>query len=116
LFGGTVGKDTVSRTWRKVKSDWDAWNTRALAEEPIARLILDGHRSSRPARRQTCSSAFQNPSAPSATASSGPIVSPRRLRSRSISFPDCVLSRTPPARPANSFLPSGAAPAMTNRP
>ncbi len=23
LFGGTVGKDTVSRTWRKVKSDWD---------------------------------------------------------------------------------------------
>ena len=27
LFGGTVGKDTVSRTWRKVKSDWDGWNT-----------------------------------------------------------------------------------------
>jgi hypothetical protein len=24
LFGGTVGKDTVSRTWRKVKGDWDA--------------------------------------------------------------------------------------------
>ena len=24
LFGGTIGKDTVSRTWRKVKSDWDA--------------------------------------------------------------------------------------------
>jgi putative transposase len=22
LVGGTVGKDTVSRTWRKVKSDW----------------------------------------------------------------------------------------------
>jgi len=42
LFGGTVGKDTVSRTWRKVKSDWDAWNARALAEEPIVRLILDG--------------------------------------------------------------------------
>jgi transposase-like protein len=42
LFGGTVGKDTVSRTWRKVKSDWDAWNTRSLAEEPIVRLILDG--------------------------------------------------------------------------
>jgi hypothetical protein len=42
LFGGTVGKDTVSRTWRKVKSDWDAWNTRSLAGEPIARLILDG--------------------------------------------------------------------------
>jgi transposase-like protein len=42
LFGGAVGKDTVSRVWRKVKSDWDAWNTRALAEEPIVRLILDG--------------------------------------------------------------------------
>src|SRR5450830_278841 len=42
LFGGAVGKDTVSRTWRRVKSDWDAWNTRSLAEEPIVRLILDG--------------------------------------------------------------------------
>jgi transposase-like protein len=42
LFGGTVGKDTVSRTWRKVKSDWDAWNSRLLAEEPIVRLMLIG--------------------------------------------------------------------------
>jgi putative transposase len=42
LFGGKVGKDTVSRVWRKVKSDWDAWNARSLAEEPIVRLILDG--------------------------------------------------------------------------
>jgi transposase-like protein len=42
LFGGAVGKDTVSRTWRKVKSDWDAWNARALSDEPIVRLILDG--------------------------------------------------------------------------
>jgi putative transposase len=42
LFGGAVGKDTVSRTWRKVKNDWEAWNTRSLAEEPIVRLILDG--------------------------------------------------------------------------
>ena len=42
LFGGTVGKDTVSRTWRKGKSDWDAWNSRSLAGEPIVRLILDG--------------------------------------------------------------------------
>src|SRR5437899_956800 len=41
LFGGTVGKDTVSRTWRKVKSDWDAWNARSLAEEPIRRLMID---------------------------------------------------------------------------
>jgi putative transposase len=42
LFGGAVRKDTVSRTWRKVKSDWDAWNARSLADEPIVRLILDG--------------------------------------------------------------------------
>ena len=42
LFNGAVGKDTVSRVWRKVKSDWDAWNARSLAEEPIVRLILDG--------------------------------------------------------------------------
>jgi putative transposase len=28
--------------WRKVKGDWDAWNARSLAEEPIIRLILDG--------------------------------------------------------------------------
>jgi transposase-like protein len=42
LFGGAVGKDTVSRVWRKVKSDWDGWNARSLADEPIVRLILDG--------------------------------------------------------------------------
>jgi putative transposase len=42
LFEGAVGKDTVSRVWRKVKSDWDAWNARSLAEEPIVRLVLDG--------------------------------------------------------------------------
>ena len=42
LFGGAVGKDTVSRVWRKVKSDWEAWNSRSLADEPIVRLILDG--------------------------------------------------------------------------
>jgi transposase-like protein len=42
LFGGAVGKDTVSRVWRKVKSDWDAWNARSLADEAIVRLILDG--------------------------------------------------------------------------
>jgi putative transposase len=42
VFGGEVGKDTVSRVWRQVKSDWDAWNSRSLADEPIVRLILDG--------------------------------------------------------------------------
>src|ERR1700757_2694231 len=42
VFGGAVSKDTVSRVWRKVKGDWDVWNARSLAEEPIIRLILDG--------------------------------------------------------------------------
>ncbi|MER8773061.1 IS256 family transposase [Mesorhizobium sp. M0960] len=42
LFGGAIGKDVVSRTWRKVKTDWDAWNARSLADEPIVHLILDG--------------------------------------------------------------------------
>jgi putative transposase len=42
LFRGAVGKDTVSRVWRKVESDWKAWNARSLADEPIVRLILDG--------------------------------------------------------------------------
>jgi transposase-like protein len=28
VFGGAVSKDTVSRVWRKVKGDWDAWNAR----------------------------------------------------------------------------------------
>ena len=41
VFAG-VGKDVVSRVWRKTKGDWDAWNARSLAEEPIVRLILDG--------------------------------------------------------------------------
>lgn len=42
LFHGAVSKDIVSRVWRKIKSDWDAWNARSLANEPIVRLILDG--------------------------------------------------------------------------
>jgi putative transposase len=42
LFEGAVSKDVVSRTWRKVKVDWDAWCARGLAEEDIVRLILDG--------------------------------------------------------------------------
>lgn len=42
LFGGAVGKDVVSRVWRKVQGDWQAWNTRSLVGEPIIRLILDG--------------------------------------------------------------------------
>jgi putative transposase len=42
LFKGAVSKDVVSRAWRKVKGDWDAWCARSLADEDIVRLILDG--------------------------------------------------------------------------
>jgi putative transposase len=42
LFQGAVGKDVVTRAWRKVKVDWDAWCARSLADEDIVRLILDG--------------------------------------------------------------------------
>lgn len=42
LFGGAVSKDTVSRAWRNVQTDFAAWNQRALSQEPIVRLILDG--------------------------------------------------------------------------
>jgi putative transposase len=42
LFGGAVGKDTVSRAWRKVQADWEAWQKRDLSGDDIVRLILDG--------------------------------------------------------------------------
>jgi len=42
VFAGSIGKDIVSLTWRKVKTDWEAWNARSLADEAIVRLILDG--------------------------------------------------------------------------
>src|SRR3954451_24522371 len=41
-LAGADGKDVVSRTWRKVKSDWEAWNGRSLKDDKIVRLILDG--------------------------------------------------------------------------
>jgi transposase-like protein len=41
-FKGAVSKDLVSRAWRKVKVDWDAWYARSLAYEDIVRVILDG--------------------------------------------------------------------------
>jgi len=42
LFRGAVGKDVVSRAWRKVKVDWEAWAKRDLVGEDIVRLVLDG--------------------------------------------------------------------------
>ena len=31
LFKGAIGKDVVSRVWRKVKTDWEVWTRRDLA-------------------------------------------------------------------------------------
>ncbi len=42
LFKGAVGKDVVSRAWRKASTDWDAWTKRDVASEDVVRLILDG--------------------------------------------------------------------------
>jgi putative transposase len=42
LFKGAVSKDTVSRVWRRVQADWDAWCRRSLADEDVVRLVLDG--------------------------------------------------------------------------
>jgi transposase-like protein len=42
LFGGAVGKDTVSRAWHKVQTDWQAWQKRDLSKDDVVRLILDG--------------------------------------------------------------------------
>src|SRR6266536_255387 len=37
LFADGVGKDVVSRVWRKVRSDWVAWNTGSLVRVPLDR-------------------------------------------------------------------------------
>jgi putative transposase len=37
LFRGAVGKDVVSRTWRRIKADWEGWNRRSLAGDDIVR-------------------------------------------------------------------------------
>jgi putative transposase len=42
LFEGRVGKDVVSRAWRRTRSAWEAWQKRDLAGDDIVRLILDG--------------------------------------------------------------------------
>ncbi len=42
LFGGMVSKSTVSRVWRRIKADWEAWGARDLGNETVVRLILDG--------------------------------------------------------------------------
>src|SRR6516162_10584208 len=61
-----------------------------------------------------CSIAFQKPSAPSPTARSGAISSPRCLMSMRSSRQLCAFSRTPVWKPTSSFLPSGVAPISTS--
>src|SRR5271170_2394276 len=63
---------------------------------------------------KTSSMAFQKPSAPSPTARSGAISSPRRLISIRSSRQLCALSLTPVWKPTSSFLPSGVAPISTS--
>src|SRR5260370_41587364 len=41
LFGGAVGKDVVSRVWRRGQGDRGGRNKRPPAAEPIRRCILD---------------------------------------------------------------------------
>jgi transposase-like protein len=42
LFAGHVGKDAVSRAWRKTRPAREAWQGRNLSDEDIVRLISDG--------------------------------------------------------------------------
>jgi putative transposase len=42
LFAGRIGKDAVSRAWRRTRSAWEAWRERDLSGEDVVRLILDG--------------------------------------------------------------------------
>jgi len=42
LFAGGIGKDAVSRAWRRTRAAWEAWQQRDLANDDIVRLILDG--------------------------------------------------------------------------
>ncbi len=73
-------------------------------------------------REQRCSlvsgntsrTAFQNPSAPSPTASAGALI-PRRLQSRSRSAHDSLDSRNPSARAISSLRPSARTPSITSR-
>lgn len=32
----------MSRVWREIKADWEAWTARDLGNEDVVRLILDG--------------------------------------------------------------------------
>ena len=42
LFAGGIGKDAVSRAWRRTRAAWEAWQQRDLADDDLVRLTLDG--------------------------------------------------------------------------
>ena len=48
VFAGPVGKDVVSRVWRKTKGDWDAWNARSLGRAQALTQPQDGLRHRKP--------------------------------------------------------------------
>ena len=52
LFKGAIGKDAVSRIWRKVKTDWEAWSKRPLDAERHRPADPRRHRRARPARQE----------------------------------------------------------------
>jgi len=53
VLGLWLGKDTVSRTWRKVKRDWDAWLSEvknvSRANDPQTGERSVGHKREAPA-------------------------------------------------------------------
>src|SRR3954466_12858884 len=103
LFGGAIGKDVVSRVWRKVKTDWDAWTRRDLSAEPIIRLILDGTVVRVPSRRRT----FPSGSVPDGRGDGPrPAASPlrRRPRSQAGSAARSACATAPPRAPLPGVL------------
>jgi hypothetical protein len=79
LFGGVMSKSTVSRVWRRIKADWEAWGARDLGNEDVVRLILDGT-----GTRNFLPLCQPAPSSTSATCSSSPIVEAKASRNACI--------------------------------
>ena len=52
LFEGHIGKDIVSRAWRRTRAAWEAWQKRDLADEDIVPADSRRHRGQGSARSQ----------------------------------------------------------------
>ena len=85
-----------------------------LGSAPSTLAILWNQQRASLVSGKTSRSAFQNPSAPSPTASTGARM-PRRAQSRSRSAHDSADSRYPSARAMSSLRPSARTPIMTSR-